>query len=476
MTRKELCESLGISIKTLRIYEEKRLITPKKEMRNGREYREYSPELVEDLRDILTLRRARFTMDEILTMQSAPEKIPEIFRAYSLWLRQETDQLLQLRSAAEGIQADSLTGLGDLIAQLESTARDIPLPQMDIRPRFRHLDEMEEPPRQVVEQTNLDEMIPDERVFRQVNLVMDRDRGNNKAIIIGQMRDMKRERWDTGPVQRKSRDPRWYRVLSGILSLLLVGQFLLTLSQRWNRQFWYVFFVLAVARILWAGIPVVVDHRRWLKDYTRPDPEEVTQCRQRRKRLVLLGCLILAVSIGVGCGLYRIIDSQVNPAADVRIRFYAQGYLTEKEVYTMGQSLSTLVEDLDGNGKTCGVVEFFQVTPDKWVMGEKIQYKVPQYIQNGMETGEIALFFLDNREYQGYGELTLCQDYRFSRYCRTLPEDLQTEDNPYCADVTGTELFRCIGQEDWPVYACISDAVSEEEYEAAVELLRNMTR
>lgn len=44
-------------------------------------------------------------------------------------------------------------------------------------------------------QTNLDEMVPDERVFRQVNLVMDRDKGNNKAIVIGQMRDMERERW-----------------------------------------------------------------------------------------------------------------------------------------------------------------------------------------------------------------------------------------------------------------------------------------
>lgn len=474
MTRKEFCEKLGISVKTLRLYEEKGLIAPKKEMRNGREYRDYSPELVEELKEILTLRRARFTMEEILTMRSDPEKIPAVFREYSLWLHQETDQFLQLQAATENIEADSLTSLGDLIAQLESTARDIPLPQMDIRPHFRHLDEMEEMPRQVEAQTNLDEMVPDERVFRQVNLVMDRDKGNNKAIVIGQMRDMERERGDTGPVQRKSREPRWYRALSGILSLLLVAGFLLALGYGWNRKFWYVFFGLAATRMLWAGIPAVVDHRRWLKSNTQPDPEEVTRDRKRRKRLVLLGCLVLAVALGVSWGLYAIISSQVNPAADVRIQFYAQGYLTEKEVYTMGQSLSTLVEDLDGNGKNCGVVEFAQVHPEAFVMGENVQYNSPKYIENAMETGEIALFFLDNREYEGYEGFTLCQDYRFYRCCHTLPEDLQVEDNPYCAEVTGIELFRCIGETDWPVYACISDAVSEEEYETAVELLRKM--
>lgn len=45
MTRKEICEATGLSIKTLRLYEEKGLIAPAKTYRNGREYREYTPEL-----------------------------------------------------------------------------------------------------------------------------------------------------------------------------------------------------------------------------------------------------------------------------------------------------------------------------------------------------------------------------------------------------------------------------------------------
>ncbi len=86
MTRKEVCTATGLSIKTLRLYEEKGLITPERQYRNGREYRVYTPELVAQLRQIATLRRALFTMDEIKTMQQNPDTIPGIFEDYRQWL------------------------------------------------------------------------------------------------------------------------------------------------------------------------------------------------------------------------------------------------------------------------------------------------------------------------------------------------------------------------------------------------------
>lgn len=57
MTRKEVCKATGLSVKTLRLYEEKGLIAPAREYRNGREYRTYTPKLVEQLSQIATLRR-----------------------------------------------------------------------------------------------------------------------------------------------------------------------------------------------------------------------------------------------------------------------------------------------------------------------------------------------------------------------------------------------------------------------------------
>lgn len=91
MTRKEVCTATGLSIKTLRLYEEKGLIAPERQYRNGREYRVYTPELVAQLQQIATLRRALFTMDEIKSMQQNPDTIPGIFEDYRQWLAaQET--------------------------------------------------------------------------------------------------------------------------------------------------------------------------------------------------------------------------------------------------------------------------------------------------------------------------------------------------------------------------------------------------
>ena len=47
MKLKEVCEATGLTRKTIRLYEEKGLLVPQKEARNGREYREYSQEDVE---------------------------------------------------------------------------------------------------------------------------------------------------------------------------------------------------------------------------------------------------------------------------------------------------------------------------------------------------------------------------------------------------------------------------------------------
>lgn len=55
-----------------------------------------------------------------------------------------------------------------------------------------------------------------------------------------------------------------------------------------------------------------------------------------------------------------------------------------------------------------------------------------------------------------------------------MPEEMQVERNTYCVDVTGAELFRAVGIDDLPVYACIAEGATEEAYEAAVELLKRM--
>lgn len=163
MTRKEVCTATGLSIKTLRLYEEKGLIAPERQYRNGREYRVYTPELVAQLQQIATLRRALFTMDEIKSMQQNPDTIPGIFEDYRQWLAAQETQFRALRQAAGQVNAQSLHSVDSLLSGMEQAASQMPLPQMDIKPDFKHIDAMEEPPRHVVQQKDLDDMVPNQR-------------------------------------------------------------------------------------------------------------------------------------------------------------------------------------------------------------------------------------------------------------------------------------------------------------------------
>lgn len=476
MTRKEVCKAVGISVKTLRLYEEKGLIAPAKETRNGREYRDYSPELVYELERIVLLRRALFTMDEIRIMQTQPEKIPEIFHGYQNWLDQQVQQFQELRQAADSVREAALSSMDGLITELKSTASKMPLPTMDVKPNFRRIDELEEPPRHVEEQVNLDETIPSARVFRQVNLMMDRDKSNNINVAFGHVHDMLREKETgaSGPVQRELKSPLWFKTLSVIATMLLLGAAILVLMDHRDGNHWIAMFVMTAIRVALAQLPSVLDHRKWSREHGKVSREEAARERKRHGRIAMICCLGLVVVAGLTYLLYRVVDEQVNPDRDYQVCFATPGYLSEKEVYAMEHVIEALVGDQDGNGKECTVVDYYQITPD-------MNYSMPvtskdfrdwlQTGENWHEDGKTVLFFLANIEFE---EFNICDDLNFQRYCLKLPEELQAGDNKYCADVTGNAMFEAVGLEELSVYACISKAATEEEYNYAVELLRKM--
>ena len=80
MKIKEVSDRTGLSRKTIRFYEAKSLFSPVKTYRNGKEFRDYSEEHVQQLKKIATLRRARFTVEEIRRMKDTPEETAAIIR------------------------------------------------------------------------------------------------------------------------------------------------------------------------------------------------------------------------------------------------------------------------------------------------------------------------------------------------------------------------------------------------------------
>ena len=232
MKLKEVCESTGLSRKTIRLYEEKGLLVPRKEHKNGRDYREYTPEDVEILREIATLRRAWFTMDEIARMQQDPDAIEEIFPQYLEWLEKQQMTLESLLTAARAVDPAKVKSVSELSKKMRE-AETMPLPAVDIEPRFRYLDEMEQrPPKVEPEWTGpLPGGISDSRTYRQLVAASSKDKADDLGVTAGQLREMEqqirelksKEPWQpSGPVQREETEPKWVKRASRLGELLLV--------------------------------------------------------------------------------------------------------------------------------------------------------------------------------------------------------------------------------------------------------------
>lgn len=216
MKLKEVCAITGLSRKTIRLYEEKALFTPQKERRNGREYREYTEADIHQLQIIASLRKAWFTMEEIRRMQEDPAAIREIFPQYKEWLLAQKNQLDGLLAAAAEIVPEEVASIDDLSARMEAETCKLPLPPVDINPRFQYLDALEEAEAMKKQQSSTETR---KRTFRQTTLLMDQDRINDQAITFGQFRDMADGAWkdsSSGAVKQEETAPLWVRVISAI--------------------------------------------------------------------------------------------------------------------------------------------------------------------------------------------------------------------------------------------------------------------
>ncbi len=116
MQIKEAAATCGLTEKAIRLYEEKRLITPRYTEINGRKFRDYDDETVEQLKVIAGLRQSFFSLEQIAAMQNTPEDIPAIFTAYRDELRGKFRALEELVERADAVVPESLTS-ADALAQ-----------------------------------------------------------------------------------------------------------------------------------------------------------------------------------------------------------------------------------------------------------------------------------------------------------------------------------------------------------------------
>ncbi len=393
------------------------------------------------------------------------------------------NQFRALRQAAGQVNAQTLHSVDSLLSGMEQAASSMPLPQMDIKPDFKHIDAMEEPPRHVVQQKDLDDMVPNARVFRQMNLMIDGDRSNNINVAFGQYNDMHHQpQEESGPVREKYNVPRWQKILSGIFTALTVLTGLLgiyqALADQWfDRGVWGMFLLFLLLRLLLAAIPLWKSHRQWLKNAQQKDADiggsqyAAAQAaeQKRRNRLIGLGVgggVLVIVLIAVLC---RVLYAQAHPQADYTVCMLTTRELSDHVALDFSKTLSPLVGDLDGNGTAVCQVE-------QRILGSHSNDLTPDQVRDCAAQGTYPLLLLVD-----YG-IPYLDDPAWSnavttldrkQYCAPLPEDLLSEDG-YVVDLSQIPSMQSKYLGDLELYACIPIGDSQEEYDFAVSILRQL--
>lgn len=126
MKIKEVMEACGLTEKAIRLYVAKGLVQPEVTEQNGRSFRNYTEDNVRTLKQIGTLRRASFSLEQIGEMLEHPERVEEIFCRYREELNEQAGQLAEIAGLVNGVEADALTDMAALARCLTPGAEKAP--------------------------------------------------------------------------------------------------------------------------------------------------------------------------------------------------------------------------------------------------------------------------------------------------------------------------------------------------------------
>ena len=114
MKMKEVCRMTGLTERTVRFYVEQGLLTPETTINNGRTYLSFTDANISELETMATLRRAQFSISEIVMMKREPGRIPELVGLMRSQLRQQAQETSELAEALETAGLDEIQDISAL--------------------------------------------------------------------------------------------------------------------------------------------------------------------------------------------------------------------------------------------------------------------------------------------------------------------------------------------------------------------------
>ena len=142
MRIKEAARRTGLSEKTIRYYEERGLVVPDSEERNGKTWRDYTEEHVAQLSAVATLRKAFFHVEEIDAIRADPERIPETLAEVRARVEETYETLGKLRELMDRPELSEAADMLTLAEGLREAVKPLDLPPQDLKFNFKAMDRM----------------------------------------------------------------------------------------------------------------------------------------------------------------------------------------------------------------------------------------------------------------------------------------------------------------------------------------------
>ena len=140
MRIKEAARKTGLTEKTIRYYENRGLVQPDTEERNGRTWRDYTEDHIRLLEAVATLRRAQFHVEEIDAILSDPGSIPAVLDEVGRRVEETYEILGKLRTELKRDEVREAQDALTLAEELKETVKPLPLPPQDLKFNFKAQD------------------------------------------------------------------------------------------------------------------------------------------------------------------------------------------------------------------------------------------------------------------------------------------------------------------------------------------------
>ena len=449
MKLKEVCTQTGLSRKTIRLYEEKGLLVPQMERRNGRDYREYTPENIRTLKTIAMLRRAWFTMDEIKQMMDEPEAIQTIFPQYVEWLQNQKQELDSLLSVAKAVNSRYVSNIDQLSGAMSKAASKMPLPQYDIKPRFKHLDEIEERPNIRPPADPLDLVMSGDKEKAQAAVAISRDKRDDLLVKVSMMNETAAIMKDVGsgpvPDRETEKDPWWLKIITGILTILFALSIInfvnvfIHFAVYWeDLAFFGICFVLRGSLFLWK-------HQReqnaWLERMGYPRQKRNLgdiNIKQLRKIVIIALIILLVIALII---VYMVI-MKANLEPDYSVCFITKQNPREYTTDILEDAIGYVVDDVNGDGVVKIQIEYLK-NPSQYVPGDYHLVLFDRKFHSKLDESQFAI----------------------------LPEDHRNVYSQWYYNMEGSPFLKLSGMNTERVYGAIPATHSNDAFTAAMEVM-----